>query len=131
MLLQIGDGLVRGIGFGLQHLFAAQVVEMQYQCGIPVPGPGRGHVLDAVFFPQTIAVAEGPYAAFGAHAGTGEEDDVHAVAKVVTLHGLCRRPQATSRRLTRANAGGSATTELAACGLWPEATKCPHEWIAI
>ena len=68
--LEVGESVVAGVGRGLVELFAAGVVEIVHQAGVTLPGFGGAHVLDAVFLPEAVAVAEGADAALGAHART-------------------------------------------------------------
>src|SRR5664279_615094 len=75
LLLECGEGAVRGIGLALPCLLAAMRVELPDEFGICVPAFGGGYGFDAIASPEAVAVAEGLEAAFGADARPGEDED--------------------------------------------------------
>src|SRR3546814_9279379 len=67
--------------FGLDRL-APHVVKAQHQVGVARKSLGGRDILDAVLFPQAAGVAKRVDAAFGGHAGAGQDDDI-----VILSHG--------------------------------------------
>jgi len=74
-VLEGGDGLVGGIGLGVNRFAAAHGVEVPDEFGIAAPGGGSGDVFETVVAPEAIRVAEGRDAALGGDAGAGEEEE--------------------------------------------------------
>lgn len=76
MIFQSANGLVTCVRTASEQLAPPDVIELDDL--FPVAGQclGRADVLDAVFVPQTVRVAEGGQAAVGAHAGAGEDYDL-------------------------------------------------------
>jgi len=74
-VLEGGDGLMGGIGPGVDRFAAAHGVEIPDKVRIAAPCGGSGDVFETVVAPQAIGVAEGGDAALGGDAGAGEEEE--------------------------------------------------------
>ena len=67
------ERLVRRIGLDRSELLAPRIVESVDQRRIAAESLGRRDVLDTMAFPQAVRTAEGREAAFGRHAGAGQD----------------------------------------------------------
>ena len=74
-LLELRYEAVSGVGLRLYQLPAQVVVEVRNKGRVGLPALGGGYFFNRVLLPQSARVAEGAEAAFGAHAGAGEEYD--------------------------------------------------------
>ena len=73
-LFQINQCLMPRIRLYLLQLLPSGPVEIKHQLPVFCPGGRGGHILDAMIFPQTVAVSKSPDARFGAYSGTCQYD---------------------------------------------------------
>ena len=70
-LFQIYQSEMSGIRLGFEEIVAALVVKLMHECRIGRESICAGHLHHRIFFPKSTCVAEGGYAAFGAHSCAG------------------------------------------------------------
>ena len=72
ILLEFRNQFVGLVGLLGSQFAAALVVELQHQGTVAPPPFYGGHIGHIVVFPEAVAVAEGTYAALGAHSRAGQ-----------------------------------------------------------
>ena len=73
--LQVGEGVVGGVGLGFGTGGAACGVELPDEFGIASPGVGGTDVFNSIAGPKTVVGAEGGQAALRTDASAGEDED--------------------------------------------------------
>ena len=79
MIFQFPDRVVSGIRLFRQQLAPPDVVEVDDRFAVASQCFGGAYVLDAVFVPQPVGVAESRDAAVGTDSGAGEDNDFFPV----------------------------------------------------
>ena len=80
LALELGQGMVGGVGPGLDQVDPTGVVELVHEGRVAGEALGRRHLLEVVLGPQAVLVAEGAEPGLGRDAGAGEDHDVLEIA---------------------------------------------------